>query len=520
MPIGEDFGYDARMSAASEEVFILALDVGSSSVRAAVFDARGVEVGDTYARVPREFRTTREGGSEADAEELLSDVAGVIDATLARSGPELTSRFVAVATACFWHSLVGVDAQGRAATPVYGWADTRAADEAEALRHELDERETHARTGCRLHPSYWPAKLRWVRRENETAWRASARWMSFGEYLTLRLCGETAASVSMASGTGLFDQHVCDWDAPLVGLSNLNSSQLPALARDGRTFTLAGEFAGRWPQLRGVPFFPPVADGAANNVGEGCASRERAALMVGTSAAMRVVYEGSPPGDLDEGLWCYRLDRRRVVVGGALSDGGGLFDWMRGSLTQAARSGEDPRTSPSAGDVFESRIAAIDADAHGLTVLPFWFGERSTGWNPRARGSILGMTAHTTPAEIARAAMESVAYRLALIAEALLGHADPRAEIRASGGALHASSVWAQIIADALNRPLKLSRATESSSRGAVLLALEALGELKSVSDVPVPQAQTIEPDDSRHEVYARAIERQQKFYRLLVNTR
>jgi len=76
-----------------------------------------------------------------------------------------------------------------------------------------------------------------------------------------------------------------------------------------------------------------IGDGAANNIGGGCSTRDKIALMVGTSGAMRVVYEGQPPPQLPPELWCYRADRNRVVVGGALSDGGGLYHWLTSALT-------------------------------------------------------------------------------------------------------------------------------------------------------------------------------------------
>ena len=165
----------------------------------------------------------------------------------------------------------------------------------------------------------------------------------------------------------------------------------------------------------------------------------------------------------------------------------------------------------------EAEIASLEPDAHGLTVLPFWSGERSTGWHARARGAVLGLSAHTRPAEIVRAAQESVAYRLALICDALQEHA-PGAELRASGGALRRSPAWARIIADVLGRPLTLSPVGEASSRGAVLLALEALGKIKDVADVAAPAGETIEHEARRHAVYKSARERQQKFYDLLIN--
>jgi gluconokinase len=485
--------------------FVLAVDVGTSSVRAAVYDSEARALANSQARLARSFCTTADGGAQVDAEESVTGVLRVIAESLALVPARLASRIESLAVSCFWHSLVGVDAVGRALTPVYGWADKRAARQVEALRARLDERETHARTGCRFHASYWPAKLLWLRQEHADTFRSVARWMSFGELLTLRLCGAVKASVSMASGTGLFDQRACAWDASLVEFLNLRPEQLAPLADDGESFALSEAVAAQFSLPARARVFPAIGDGAANNIGEGCASRSRVALMVGTSAAMRVVYEGRAPEEIDPALWLYRVSRRRVCVGGALSDGGGLYGWLKASLALGAD--ED----------VERDVAALAPDAHGLTVLPFWAGERSTGWHAPAAGALLGLTSHTRPAEIVRAAMEAVAYRLALVASSLEAHA-PRAELRASGGALKNSRAWARIIADVTNRPLLLSRVSEASSRGAALLALEATGAIKSVDDIEPTTGETVEPDAARHEIYARGLRRQQKFYDLLIN--
>ncbi|HEX8749342.1 MAG TPA: gluconokinase, partial [Pyrinomonadaceae bacterium] len=390
--------------------------------------------------------------------------------------------------------------------PVLGWADTRAVREAEELRRSFDERSIHARTGARFHPSYWPAKLLWLKRTRPEIYLAATRWMSFSDFLWLRLFGKAEASVSMASGTGLFRLRSCQWDEELCRGLGLSPEQLPAVAEKDNSFNLlAGEYAGRWPALSGARWFPAVADGAANNIGAGCTSPERMALMVGTSGAMRLVYQGEPPEKLPQGLWCYRADRSRVVLGGALSDGGGLWAWMN----EALRVGADEQER-------EEALAIMEPDAHGLTVLPFWAGERSTGWCGLARGAILGLSMHTRPTEILRASMEAVAYRFAFIAEALHEFA-PGATLVASGGALQASNTWTQIISDALGRTLELTGAEESSSRGAVLLALEASDKIKSIGEARVPAERVIEPDMIRHEVYKRGRLRQQQLYQRLV---
>jgi gluconokinase len=122
------------------------------------------------------------------------------------------------------------------------------------------------------------------------------------------------------------------------------------------------------------------------------------------------------------------------------------------------------------------------------------------------------MTLTTRPVEILRAAMEAVAYRFSLVADALDNFA-PEAKLVASGQALRSSPTWTQIVADVLGRPLVLSERTEASTRGAALLALEAAGKIDSISDFPVFVATTVEPDLSCHERYQEGLKRQQQLY-------
>jgi gluconokinase len=491
--------------AGSKPAVLLALDIGTSGVRAALFDARGSEVVGQSIRVDSRATILAEFGA-IDAEVLLEHVAETLDALFANLY-ESDTRIELIAVSCFWHSLVGVDDAGRPTTPLFGWSDRRAAQASRQLRREYDEVKFHARTGCRFHPSYWPAKLLRLRTEEPKTFKSTSRWLSFAEYMTLHFFGETAASVSMASGTGLMDQRTCEWDQELLEAFDVNVAQLPQIASDHQTFhKLSSAYARRWPQLSDARMFPAIADGAANNIGAGCSTPERVALMIGTSGAMRVLFQGPPPTRIPFELWCYRADRKRVVVGGALSDGGSLYRWIRESLL----SSEDS-------EWIEDELDRLDADAHGLTVLPFWSGERSTGWNPDARGAISGMTLQTRPIEILRAAMEAVAYRFALIARALEPLA-PDAGVVVSGHALSSSPAWVQILADVLGRRLNVSERVEASTRGAALLALEAAGKIRNIEDFSVPVEAVFEPDMTRHARYQVGLERQQRMYERVVS--
>ena len=482
---------------------VVALDVGSSSVRALAFDAEGRALG-LECQEPYEPDTTPDGGVEVDADRLARQAEAMLDGLVRALGPR-AADVAAVATCTFWHTLLGLGADGRPRTPVYSWADTRSADAVGALRARVDEKAYHARAGCRLHTSYLPARLWWLRERDARAFRAVRRWVSFGEYLGLRLFGELGTSVSMASGTGLFDQWARRWDAPILDVLGIEPGQLgPIVDLDQPFRGLRPEFAGRWPALARVPWLPALGDGACSNVGAGCTTPDRAALMVGTSGAMRVCLAAESV-TIPEGLWCYRVDGRRLLVGGSLSNGGSLYAWLRETLRV-----------PSPAEV-EAEIDRMDADAHGLTVLPFLAGERSVGWVAAARAAIVGMSLATQPLDVLRAGLETVAYRFALIHERLREACPDLHQIVATGGALSASPAWSRIMADALGVALTPSTEAEGSSRGAALLASEAIGLIPSVEAVPAGAGPTIRPNPARHARYRAGLARHRALYDVLI---
>jgi gluconokinase len=462
---------------------ILALDVGTSSTRAAAYDHTGRPVATRFHQVAHPPTVTRDGGVEHDPARLLEAAVACLDAVLA--GVHV-GEVDAVGVTTFWHGLLGFDGAGHPMTPLYTWADTRSASDAALLRDALDEAAVHVRTGCHLHSSYWPAKLRWLTREQPDVVLRVARWGSFGEHLELALFGEAATSLSMASATGLLDQETLDWDLEMLAAADLDEGKLfPLCERTVARRTLRSRWATRWAALRGVPWFPAVGDGAASNVGSGAIDRSRIALNVGTSSALRIVDATPPPPP--RGLWRYRLDQRRGLIGGALSEGGNVFAWCRETL----RLPDD--------DVIEQTLGRAVPDAHGLTVAPFLAGERSPGWRGDRRGLIAGLSLDTTPLEVLAASLEAVAVRLALVYRLLRPHGAPDHVVVASGGALTRSPAWTRLIADALGRPILLAREQEVTSRGAAILALEAAGIIADLGRVDALPGETVRPDPARH---------------------
>ncbi|MDX6513375.1 MAG: gluconokinase, partial [Gaiellaceae bacterium] len=235
------------------------------------------------------------------------------------------------------------------------------------------------------------------------------------------------------------------------------------------------------------PWYPALIDGACANVGVGCVDRTRAALSIGTSGAYRTLYETDRPQPRP-GLFVYRLDDRRVVEGGALSDGGNLHAWLGATLREV-----------------DGRLGDRDPDTHGLTFLTLLGGERSPGWHAHARGAIAGLTFDTTPLDIRQAALEGVGFRFAEVAELM-----PEVEhVVATGGALAKSEDWCQILADTLARPIELSPVQEASARGAAFVTLERLG----ARPARPAEGRMVEPRVEHADAYRAAAERQRELY-------
>jgi gluconokinase len=352
------------------------------------------------------------------------------------------------------------------------------------------------------HSGYWPAKLLWLAANRPAEFRATKQFLSFPEYLYLKLLGSPRASISMVSATGLWNQNTSDYDPETLAALPIRREQLADSAvLDQSEDRLLSEYRAQWPAFTKARWFPALGDGACNNLGSGCVSPHRAALMVGTTGAMRLV-SGEQRKEVSPGLWCYRVDRSRVVTGGALSNGGDVFAWMKRNLAL-------PKD-------IESRLETARPGTHGLTMLPFFSGERTPYWRADLRASITGLAASTEAIDILRAALESIALRFREIYCLLAGHWGAPAEIIASGGALLHSPGWTQMMADALGRPITVCTETEASCRGAALWTLERLGVIDSLDALPASTGAAFLPRPEYQAAYQDLLARQKQLYERL----
>ncbi|MEU4625663.1 gluconokinase [Actinoplanes sp. NPDC023801] len=485
---------DVTLDAALDPL-VLALDVGSTASRGGVHDATGRRVRGLQHKIPHAFTVAPDGTSIIDPDQVTAEIERILDALT--GDRRIGTRIAGVAMDTFAASLIAVDAAGRPLTPCLTYADSRSAGAVTALREELDEQAVQQRTGTRLHTSYHAPRLRWLQATQPGVVAGTAAWWSLGEYVLARLIGLPLAGTSTVAWSGLLDRRTGELDTELLAAAGTGPGLFSAprdMDRPATSVTPA-----RWPALARAAWFPVITDGFASNIGAGATDATVLTAATATSGALRVLLDG-PAEPLPSGLWNYRVDAGRTLLGGAINDVGRAVSWAQATL----------RLGPAPAAV----LAAPPDDATPL-VLPYLTGERAPGWAGEARATFHGVSAATDADSLFRGILEGVAMTYARVADQLHPAAPQIVQVAAAGRVSNDQPEWLRILADVLGRPVTHVTRRRATQRGTALLALDVLAP-----DVPRASratGTTYEPRPAHLEHYAQRRARFAEMYDALV---
>lgn len=489
-------GFSVELDAALDPL-VVALDVGSSGTRCSLYDASATPVKGRRLKVPHTFTTSPDGEVTIDADQVVAEVHELLDTVV---GKDLVGRVGGVAMDTFASSLVGVGADGAALTPCFTYADSRGAEIAGELAEVLDGEQVHQRTGTFLHASYLPTRLRWVHRAMPEVARQVRQWMSLGEYVYWRLLGATVVGTATAAWTGMLNRLTGQWDETLVAAAGIDIEQLSDIHDPDEPITGAID-AERWPALAEVPWYPVIADGLASNIGPVPPGANACVLGASTSGAMRVLLP-KHPSQVPAGLWCYRIDRNRSLLGGAINDAGRIPAWLATTLQLPEQA--------------ELDAWALAPPSEGTPMfLPFLTGERATGWRADARAVFTGLFAGHGPRELYRGALEGLTLAYGRVAKELWAVHPAVDQVVATGGMSQGLPTWLQMVADALGKPVVPATFKRSTLRGTALLALEHVAPEVERSVPPV--GRTVQPRREYAEYYRRRAEKFSRLYQAVI---
>ena len=442
-------------------MYVMALDQGTTSSRAIVFDRGGAIRSIAQHETTQHF--PRPGWVEQDARELWAKQVEAAEGAL-RAAAIDGSRIAAAGIANQRETALVWDRRtGEPIANAIVWQDRRTAGACEDLRRAGVERLVSARTGLRLDPYFSATKIAWLLDHVGGAReRAEAGELAFGtvdSWLAFRLTGGRlhVTDPTNASRTLLYDIHARAWDDELLDLFRVPRALLPEVRRSSEVY---GEIDA--PELRGVPLAGIGGDQQAALLGQLCTARGSVKTTYGTGC-FALLHTGATPQPSERGLLtttaCSTDGQPRYALEGSVFTGGAVVRWLRDRLG-LIRTAEEVEP-----------LAASVPDTGGVFLVPAFTGLGAPHWDPHARGAIVGLTLGTGAGHVARAALEGIAFQVADLLDELAADAGAApAELRVDGGAAR-NDLLMQFQADVTGLPVVRPTVTESTALGAACLA-------------------------------------------------
>lgn len=478
----------------NNEALVLAVDIGTSSVRAMAFDAGGGIL--ARAQIAYPVIRPRPYFEEQDPVLVRSSTYQAI-AQLLSSGSIDPKRIACLSFSSQMYSVLAMDAAENPLTNSLPWSDGRAEAQAEGMKKTRTAMWLYPHTGCPMNSIYPIAKIGWLREESAEVFEKAARFICIKEFVTKPLIGEWAVDYSMASASGMFDVASHAWHAEALDAVGIRESQLSKPVSGTLSFRLLADspLAGL-----GLPadtlVFLGAGDGPLANIGSGASEIGAINIDLGTSGAARCTTD-APVTDNTASLWCFCLDDAHWAYGGIVTNVGNSYQWLASNVAEASGSNLE-----AAFELLNKRASAVAPGSEGLLFMPYLRKARSPYWDGKLRGTMYGLTADHGFGHMSRALLEAVAYDL----KTIIGLMDRRIatipHILLTGG-LSRSPVIPQLLADVLGREIRIPEQNEGSIAGAAILGFKGLGHLDGLEFPRASSRYTsMLPDPEREELY------------------
>jgi xylulokinase len=487
---------------------LLGLDVGTTSVKAGLFEASGrrVSSGAREYRIGHPFPDR----AELDPETYWSASVEAIRQAFAESGAD-PRQLVAIAVSSQGETVIPVDEEGSPLGPALVWLDNRAGVEARELAERFGDAQVYERTGIpSVNPTWTAPKIMWWRHNEPELFGRTRRFLLVEDFILHRLSSRFVSDGGIQCTTMLYDIRSHGWWEEMLEAVGIEPGRLPELVRPG---SVVGNLSATAAEALGLSSSVRViAGGMDQGVGAvGVGNVDGGAISESTGGALTVqasvdrhgldatrqtpVYVHSAP---DRYLYCP-----------VCPTGGMALTWFRDQfggeeVAEAARSGRDPY------DLLTELAAKAPAGSEGLTMLPHLMGAFSPEYDPRATGVFYGFTLHHGKPHFVRAVLESVAFMLRKNLELLAGAGAAASEIRSHGGGAR-SALWNQIKADVCGLPVITLEGEDAAVRGDAMLAGVATGIFPTLAEASTAMVVTqgrYESDPSARGVYDAAYKR------------
>lgn len=485
---------------------ILGIDLGTSSVKAMLFDA---EQGVIAVRAEEYGVDIAHPGWAQQSPALWWESLVRVLRWLESYYRKAYRSVCAVGYSGQMHGMVLTDAKGQPVRPAVIWLDQRAGRQLEEIGAVLSEEDMGNVFCNRVSSGFAFPSLLWVREQEPEIFARAAHFLSPKDYIRYKMTGEIGAEVVDASSTTLFATGERDWAWEVIDRFHLPPQMFPKVHESA---DIAGTVTAQCEAQTGLPAGIPVIYGSgdqpAQSIGNGVIGPGRIISNIGTGGQISA-FSSRPAYDkkLRTNTFCHAIRNAWTIFGATLCSGMSL-SWAKNKVFRVGSYEE-----------INAAVAAVSPGADGLIYLPYLSGERTPHMNPDARGVFFGMTLGQEQGHFLRAVMEGVTYSLRDCLGILQELGIDAPEIIASGGAT-ASPQWMQMQADILGKPVRVSRVKEQACLGSCLLAAVGTGVLPSLEEAcgrfAVMDERVYLPDAANADVYREGYDTYRRLYERL----
>ncbi|HOD81969.1 MAG: Xylulose kinase [Planctomycetes bacterium ADurb.Bin126] len=497
--------------------YLAGLDVGTTGVRAAVFDLDGNMLASDY----REYGSSypRPGWVEQDPREMVAQAFATCRAAVAASGVN-AAEIAAVGFSAQRSVTVPLDAAGQPVRPAISWQDARPAGEVAWLAERIDAGEYHRIAGVPLGTTWLAPKVLWMRSHEPDHYARTARFVQVQDYV-LRAFGadDYYTDLPCMCFSGAWDVRQARWSDKLLGLMGLRAEQFgkprPAGTKVGE---LSAEVASRCGLAKGTALCVGAGDQNCSVVGMGAIRSGMATVTLGT-AGLAILASDQPLSGLSGMMITNHAAGGLWEAEGLSNAAASSYRWFRDAIGTAEVSAQ-AAGGPNAYEALNELAASSPAGSRGLLFLPYLATAGTPRWNAAARGVFAGLSFAHGRGDLARSVMEGVALEIRDMMNVWLEAGLAVDVLRLGGGAVR-SGLWNHIQADVYGRPVQTLRCQESTVLGAAMLGGLGAGVFDSLDQAVgrmVQVADQIEPDPAHHALYGELYEAYVKTYQGLAD--
>lgn len=471
--------------------YLIGIDLGTTATKAVLFDQSGIQIATSSQSYP--LYRDAQGMAEEDLEEIFTAMISVVEKITRQI--KTGDSILACSFSTQMHALIAFDQEWQPLTRVLTWADTRAEKYSNDLKSEDTSNAIYHKTGTPLHPMSPLAKLLWLKNERKEIFKNAAHFMDLKGAIFQRIFQSNTMDLSIATGTGFFNNQKMTWDDDILDLLGISKTQLPKIVSP---YAIEKGLPEKWIRKMGLSpdtvFVYGAGDGPMSNLGVGAIKKGELAITVGTSGALRMV---SDVPQLDEAArtFSYALDEDHWVNGGAVNSGGDVFRWLKDNVLEKSYDFA----------AITDLARGVSPGSDGLIFHPYLGGERAPLWNAAARASFFGLSYRHTTSHMARAVLEGISFNLRMLEETLTENSACPTSIKVTGG-FSQSELWLQILADIFELPITVQKDHEAGCFAAQIMAQKALGRIDSIEGVASGTIETVYKPQPENFKYYRAL--------------